>query len=131
MGGVLDALEETGLADNTLVICTTDHGIAFPRMKCHLTDAGMGVMLMIRGPGGFEGGRVIDGMVSHIDIFPTICERLGINPFIAGPGPTQPDESQEVQTTKSAPVITFEAEGLDEASFRALFNRLSTWTAEA
>lgn len=33
VGQVLDALQETGLADNTLVICTTDHGIAFPHMK--------------------------------------------------------------------------------------------------
>ncbi len=33
MGAVLDALEENGLAENTLVICTTDHGIAFPGMS--------------------------------------------------------------------------------------------------
>ncbi|MDE3196481.1 MAG: sulfatase-like hydrolase/transferase, partial [Acidobacteriota bacterium] len=36
---VLDALERNGLASNTLVISTTDHGISFPRMKCNLTDA--------------------------------------------------------------------------------------------
>jgi len=80
IGTVLDALDEAGLAENTLVICTTDHGIAFPGMKCNLTDHGMGVMLMMRGPGGFEGGRVIDGMVSHVDLFPTICELLTIDP---------------------------------------------------
>ena len=78
MGQVLDALEETGLAGSTLVICTTDHGIAFPSMKCNLTDHGTGVMLIVRGPGGFEGGKVMDGMVSHIDLFPTICELLDI-----------------------------------------------------
>ena len=44
MGAVLDALDANGLADNTLVICTTDHGIAFPRMKGFLTDHGIGVM---------------------------------------------------------------------------------------
>jgi N-sulfoglucosamine sulfohydrolase len=80
MGVVLDALEESGLAGNTLVICTTDHGIAFPRMKCNLQDSGTGVMLILRGPGGFSGGKVMDAMVSHMDLFPTVCELLGIEP---------------------------------------------------
>jgi arylsulfatase A-like enzyme len=78
MGRVLDALDQSGLAENTLVICTTDHGIAFPRMKCHLTDSGIGVMLLMRGPGGFEGGHACDALVSHVDIFPTVCDLLRI-----------------------------------------------------
>lgn len=79
MGVVFDSLRSTGLAENTLVICTTDHGIAFPRMKCNLHDSGTGVMLIMRGPGGFTGGKVIDAMTSHIDIFPTICDLCGID----------------------------------------------------
>lgn len=73
-GRVLEALDESGLADKTLVIITTDHGIAFPHMKCNLTDHGTGVMLIMRGPGGFSGGKTIDGMVSQLDLFPTLCE---------------------------------------------------------
>ena len=80
VGQVLDALDGAGLSDNTLVVCTTDHGIAFPGMKCNLTDHGIGVMLIMRGPGGFEGGRGVDGLVGHIDIFPTLCDYLGIEP---------------------------------------------------
>ena len=53
VGSVLQALDRTGLAANTLVISTTDHGIAFPRMKCNLTDTGWGVPLIMRGPGAF------------------------------------------------------------------------------
>ncbi|MFW6132828.1 MAG: sulfatase [Planctomycetota bacterium] len=79
MGQVLEALDRSGLADNTLVICTTDHGIAFPDMKCNLTDHGLGVMLILRGPRGFAGGKVVDGMVSHVDVYPTICEVAGID----------------------------------------------------
>jgi arylsulfatase A-like enzyme len=86
VGEVLDALEQAGLAENTLVICTTDHGLAFPRMKCSLTDHGIGVMLVMRGPGGFSGGQVHDGLVSQIDLFPTLCELLGIErpPWLQG-----------------------------------------------
>jgi arylsulfatase A-like enzyme len=79
-GTVLRALEENDLAEETLVIATTDHGIAFPFMKCNLTDGGLGVYLIIRGPGGFNKGRCIDGMVSHVDIYPTLCELLDIDP---------------------------------------------------
>jgi len=78
IGTVLAALEANGLSDNTLVICTTDHGIAFPSMKCNLTDHGIGVMLIMRGPGGFAGGRVFDTIVSHVDVYPTICDLLDI-----------------------------------------------------
>ncbi len=79
VGKVLDALDETGLAENTVVINTTDHGIAFPGMKCNLTDHGIGVMLIMRGPGGFNGGNVCDALASQIDIFPTICDLLDID----------------------------------------------------
>lgn len=78
MGHVLAALDRAGLAERTLVICTTDHGIAFPRMKCTLSDSGIGVMLIMRGPGGFSGGKVVDALVSHLDIFPTLCDLLSI-----------------------------------------------------
>lgn len=79
-GQVLEALDRRGLAENTLVICTTDHGPPSPLMKCNVFDAGMGVYLIMRGPGGFTGGKVIDPIVSHVDLFPTICEVAGIDP---------------------------------------------------
>jgi N-sulfoglucosamine sulfohydrolase len=77
-GKILDQLKSCGLDRNTLVICTTDHGIAFPGMKCNLTDHGIGVMLILKGPRGFEGGRVIDEMVSHMDLYPTMCDLAGV-----------------------------------------------------
>ena len=78
MGQVFEAVDRNGLTDNTMIICTTDHGLAFPNMKCHLTDHGIGVMLIVRGPNDFKGGKVIDGMVSQVDLFPTICELIDI-----------------------------------------------------
>ncbi|MDQ1412651.1 MAG: N-sulfoglucosamine sulfohydrolase, partial [Acidimicrobiaceae bacterium] len=80
VGAVLNALEENGLVGNTLVILTTDHGLAFPDAKATMYDRGIGVMLLMRGPGGFEHGRVFDSIVSHLDLFPTVCEVAGIDP---------------------------------------------------
>ena len=80
IGHVLRALDETDQRVNTLVIYTTDHGLAFPDMKCNLTDHGIGVALVMDGPAPFRGGRVIDSMVSQIDIFPTLCDLLDIEP---------------------------------------------------
>ena len=80
VGIVIEGLDKAGLAENTLVVCTTDHGLAFPYMKCNLNQHGCGVMLIVRGPGGFAGGRVCDALVSHVDLFPTICELLEIDP---------------------------------------------------
>lgn len=79
IGRVLDSLELAGLADSTLVIITTDHGIAYPLMKCNLTGHGTGVMLMMRNqPAGLCGGKVVDGLASHVDVYPTICEILSL-----------------------------------------------------
>ncbi|KAF1048212.1 sulfatase family protein [Xylophilus sp.] len=77
-GAVLDALRETGAADDTLVVLTTDHGLPWPGAKCTVGDAGTGVMLLVRGPGGFTGGKVVDAMVSQLDIFPTVCALAGL-----------------------------------------------------
>lgn len=79
VGAVLNALDEHNLNENTLVILTTDHGLPFPDAKCTMFDRGLGVMLMVRGPGGFTGGRVVDEMVTHLDLYPTICALAGID----------------------------------------------------
>jgi N-sulfoglucosamine sulfohydrolase len=85
VGAVLNTLHETGLDRNTLVICTTDHGLAFPTAKASLLDRGIGVMLIMRGP-GMPPGMAHDELVSQIDIFPTICEIAGIEapPWLQG-----------------------------------------------
>jgi len=108
MGAVLDALRTHGWEEKTLVLCTTDHGLAFPRMKCHLTDEGIGVFLILRGPGGFWGGKVSDALVSHLDVFPTVCEVAGIEPpsWLQGTslGPLVRGEVEEVREQITAEV---------------------------
>src|SRR5207245_806399 len=57
---VLQAVREADLANDTFIIFTTDHGVGLPHMKMNLTDGGTGVALMVRGPGAFPKGKVID-----------------------------------------------------------------------
>src|SRR4051794_8792581 len=86
VGLVLNALDSSGMADDTIVIFTTDHGMPFPGAKATLYDRGLGVMLILRGPHPFDGGRIVDALVSHIDLYPTVCDHLGLErpPFLQG-----------------------------------------------
>lgn len=77
VGAVLHGLDDVGMADNTILVLTTDHGLPFPGAKATLSDRGLGVLLIIRGPGGFSGGHVTDALVSHVDLYPTLCEIAG------------------------------------------------------
>jgi arylsulfatase A-like enzyme len=74
-------------------------------MKCNVTDHGIGVMLIMRGPGGFTGGQVIDAMISHIDIFPTICDLLEI------------DHPRWLQGTSMLPLLRGEVQQIHDAIF--------------
>jgi arylsulfatase A-like enzyme len=105
IGAVLHALHDFGLVENTLVLCTTDHGVAFPGAKATLFDRGIGVMMLMRGPGGFTGGKVIDAPVSHLDVYPTLCELAGV---------AAPDW---LQGSSLMPLVRGEAERLHEAIF--------------
>jgi arylsulfatase A-like enzyme len=80
MGRVFAALDEAGLRDETLVVFTTDHGIAFPRAKATLYGPGINTALMMRWPGRIAEGREVRSLTSHVDIFPTIAELLELEP---------------------------------------------------
>lgn len=79
-GRLTAALAETGLEPRTLVLFTTDHGIAMPRAKCSVYEPGVQVALILRYPArkGWHGGVVRNEMVSNIDVLPTILELVGI-----------------------------------------------------
>ena len=84
VGRVLAALERSGRADDSLVIFTTDHGLAMPRAKCTLYDPGLEVALLMRWPAGGTGRFTTrTELVSNIDVLPTLLESCGV-PVPAG-----------------------------------------------
>lgn len=78
VGILIAALKEAGRESDTVVMYTTDHGIAFPHCKCNLYDVGIGVSLMMRYPNNPSSGGVVDALVSHLDVYPTLCELAGV-----------------------------------------------------
>ena len=104
IGGVLHALHDLDIVEDTLVLCTTDHGIAFPGAKGTLYDRGTGVMMIMRGP-GFYGGKVIDAAVTHLDVYPTLCELAGV------------EQPEWLQGTSLMPLVRGDVDRLHEATF--------------
>jgi arylsulfatase A-like enzyme len=81
IGRILDKLDELGIADNTLLIFTSDHGEMMGahgmREKNVFYEESAHIPLMIRFPGRIEQGTVVDAPVSQIDLFATIQDYLG------------------------------------------------------
>ena len=78
VGSAMQALEEIGELDNTIIAMTGDHGMPFPRCKSNLYDCGTRVGLAIRWPQGVKGGRETDDFVSLCDLAPTFLQAAGV-----------------------------------------------------
>ena len=78
MGEVLDTLEKWGIASNTVIILTGDHGRGLPRSKRWVYDSGIHVPLIVRWPGHIKPGEVRDDMVTFIDFAPTTMSLAGV-----------------------------------------------------
>lgn len=72
IGEVLDLLDESGQADDTVVMFLSDHGRGLPREKRWPYTAGLQMPLIVRWPGQIEPGTRDDQLVSWVDIAPTI-----------------------------------------------------------
>jgi N-sulfoglucosamine sulfohydrolase len=80
-GRVMEALRESGQADNTLVLFITDNGIALPFAKCNAWFHSSRSPLLARWPGVIKpGSRDETHFVSVVDFFPTFMETTGVKP---------------------------------------------------
>ncbi|KAK5174564.1 uncharacterized protein LTR77_001645 [Saxophila tyrrhenica] len=78
IGRIMEALERQGIADETLVIFTSDNGPPFLNSKTTLYDSGVHLPLIIRKPNA-QGGITNPQMVSFIDLLPTTLDWAGID----------------------------------------------------
>ncbi|TWT75344.1 Arylsulfatase [Allorhodopirellula solitaria] len=81
VGGILDRLDELGIAENTLVLFTSDNGAAFEGFigdlkgdKTDLHDGGLRVPMIVRWPDAIPAGRTSDAFGHTNDLLPTFCE---------------------------------------------------------
>lgn len=78
VGRVMRALRDLELDQNTIVVFTTDHGIAFPRAKGTFKTAGLETALLMSGP-MFKKGRKLDQLLCNVDMLPTLIELAGLD----------------------------------------------------
>ncbi len=77
VGMLLEALEETGKADNTIIIFISDHGAQFSRGKVTNYEGGLKIPFILRYPDKEKAGTVRDELVSVIDLLPTFIDIAG------------------------------------------------------
>ena len=89
VGRILNALEESGLADNTIVVFTSDHGYHMGEhghyQKTTLFENATRVPLVMAGPGIAQGADS-KSMAEMVDFYPTLAELAGlpIPEFVSG-----------------------------------------------
>lgn len=81
---IRQALVESGVEDDTILVFTTDHGIEMPRAKWHLYDPGIEIACLIRYPRGGvmsspRKSRRYSGLQSNIDFMPTVLDLAGVD----------------------------------------------------
>lgn len=98
VGNILGKLDELGLAENTLVVFTSDHGEMLGDHGIHsksiFYEGGVHVPLVMRFPGRIKPGTLVHEPVSTMDVCPTIldylekpippCDGISLKPFIEG-----------------------------------------------
>lgn len=74
IGEINDELQRQGIADNTVIIFMSDNGRPFPGNKTRMNDAGVKTPFIVQWPAGAKKGVECNGLVSAIDIAPTLLE---------------------------------------------------------
>lgn len=78
VGRILNALQSSDVAEQTLVVLTSDHGMPYPGAKWTVRRAGIEVPLILHQPGTeLTGGKTFDDIISNVDVLPTILDYIG------------------------------------------------------
>lgn len=79
VGSILQDLEDDGLAENTIVVFWSDHGVGMPRAKRWANEAGTRVPLIVRWPSAIQPDTVASRVVSLMDLAPTMLTMAGLD----------------------------------------------------
>jgi len=83
---LIEILKEQGLYDKTLIVFTSDHGMAFAGGKTTVYEGGLRVPFVVRNPYEENRGVVSEALISHIDITPSLLDFAGgLDPETNGP----------------------------------------------
>ncbi|MEM8913059.1 MAG: sulfatase, partial [Planctomycetota bacterium] len=74
---LVEILRANDLYDKTMILFTSDHGMAFAGGKTTVYEGGLRVPMVVRDPYQSERGFQSEAMISHIDITPTILDFAG------------------------------------------------------
>jgi arylsulfatase A-like enzyme len=123
IGRILESLEQSGLADDTIVVCTSDHGDlvgahgGLMQKWYHAYDEAIRVPLVVRGPGVTATPAGVQTPTSHVDLLPTLLGLAGIDVERAAAMVTvEHDETQPLPGRDLSPVLrgSVTAESLSE-----------------
>lgn len=86
VGRLVEILKEAGLYEKTLIVFTSDHGMAFSGGKTTVYEGGLKVPFVVRNPYEKKRGVKSTAMISHIDITPSLLDFAGgLDPKTNGP----------------------------------------------
>jgi len=111
-GRILDAVERLGLAENTLVVYTSDHGELLLEHNLYqkhcLYEPAAAVPLIVSCPAKLPRGERRPAIVGLIDLFPTFCELTGVRP------------PEGLEGESLVPIL----DGLDDGAQRVAFSEM-------
>ncbi|MGX6978077.1 sulfatase family protein [Vagococcus elongatus] len=78
VGRIVNFIENSQYKNDTIIIFTTDHGVAFPGAKGTLKNSGLGTALLIGMPNSSQKNVQKDALLCNVDLMPTLLELTGI-----------------------------------------------------
>lgn len=131
IGMVLRILDEMRVRDDTIIVYISDHGADFPRSKGSVYEAGTKVPMIVNYPKEFSEGKVEHGLVSTMDILPTMLKAaaLPIPPELVG-RPLQDLDGGKIQgrryihtfTTGSSPNLLYMQFAIRDDRYKLIYN---------
>ncbi|MBD3244136.1 MAG: sulfatase-like hydrolase/transferase [Chitinivibrionales bacterium] len=103
-GAVMKRVEELGLADNTIFIFSTDHGVGVTSGKFTCYQGGVRIPHAMKWDGHIQPGTTCDALLQNVDFLPTLLDMAGV----------APPRSVQLDGTSKRPLLEGKARSTDE-----------------